>query len=162
MDSNANNAPSCQIDAPNFYIYDNPSTYKKSPCNFSIIYAYDNLGGWYKDFGNGEIYTSSGITSIKDLDSATLTTCGFQVHARGSFDDNKSTVTGDSGSIFLVKHCYGYEYNDFNNHGTELYRIVSPDDPRYTGNPAWPFETWEFQIWIKSHFGNLVVRSLLP
>ncbi len=158
----AKDASSCEIEAPNFFIYSDASTVKQSPCNFSIIYAYDDLGGWYKDFGDGQIYTSpSTITSIQDLDSATLTTCGYQVHARGKFDNNAGLVTGDSGNILLIKHCYGYAYNDFGGHGTELYQLISPDDPRYTGD-SWAFSTWEFQLWIKSHFGNLVVRSISP
>ena len=160
--SSAKDASSCEIEAPNFFIYDDANTVKQSPCNFSIIYAYDDLGGWYKDFGDGQVFTSSdSITAISDLNTATLTTCGYQVHARGSFDNNAGLVTGDSGNIFLIKHCYGYAYNDFGGHGTELYQLVGPDDPRYTGN-SWPSETWEFQLWIKSHFGNLIVRSISP
>lgn len=118
-------------------------------CDYTALYAYDVSGAYYWDLGDGRVYTSAGIDTIDDLDQDTLSVCNYQVHTRGSFNNDPYM---DSGDISNMIRCYGYDGN-----ATYHYQIVSQDDPRYTGNPDWAiWGTWEYHVLTESGSGNIV------
>lgn len=113
---------------------------------YTSVYAYDGYNDWYWDLGDGRILGS--VTSIDQLDSATLTVCNYQVQYRGNFEDNPYL---DSGWIINNINCSGYDDN-----GNYNYLIVHQTDPRYSGNPDWAvWGTWEYQVLVESGSGNL-------
>ena len=119
-------------------------------CNYSAYYADDASGDYYWDLGDGRVYTQ-GVTSPDELDQTTITECFYQVHTRGSFNNDPFQ---DTGEIRNNIHCIGPDgASTFN------YLIVASDHPRYTGNPDWAvWGTWEYVIYTESGQGNLIVR----
>lgn len=118
-------------------------------CNYTSYYAYDASGAFYWDLGDGRIQSSAGISSSADLDQSTLTECFYQVHTRGSFNNDPFQ---DTGEISNRINCRGFD-------GTSAYNylIVAPDDPRYSGDPAFAiWGTWEYHVLTQSGDGNLV------
>lgn len=123
-------------------------------CNYTSYYATDASGNYYWDLGDGRVYTQ-GVSSPDELDPATLEECFYQVHTRGTFNDDPFM---DSGAIQNHIRCVGPE-------GTSTYNylIVSQDDPRYTGNAAWSiWGTWEYHVLTQSGDGNLVSTLTNP
>ena len=119
----------------------------KVVCNYTSVYAYDYVGDWYWDLGDGRLYGT--VSTIDDLDQATLSVCDYQVHTKGTFENDPYM---DSGVISNMIHCYGYDGN-----ATYHYQIVHSTDPRYTGNPDWAiWGTWEYHVLTESGKGNLV------
>ena len=124
-------------------------------CNYDSVYAYDANGDYYWDLGDGRGDTTAGITSVADLDAATLSVCDYRVHSKGDFGNNQFM---DSGDISNMIRCYGYEGTS-----TYHYQIVSQEDPRYTGNPDFAiWGTWEYHVLTESHSGNLVAHTPQP
>ena len=116
--------------------------------HYESIYAYDLLGGWYWDLGDGRVQGT--VSDPSQLDQATLTTCDYVVNYRGTFENNPFQ---DSGWIMNQINCTGTD------HGTYHYLIVHESDPRYTGNPDWAiWGTWEYHVLVESGTGNLVKR----
>ena len=110
------------------------------------IYAYDANGDYFWDLGDGRVQGTVG--SVDALDAATLTECVYQVHYRGTFEDDPFQ---DTGWITNNINCKGLE------HGTYLYQIVHATDPRYRGNPDWAvWGDWEYHVLTESGTGNLV------
>jgi hypothetical protein len=115
--------------------------------HYTSVYAYDNNGQWYWDLGDGRIQGTVG--SVGALDQATLTQCDYEVNYRADFGNDP--YMNDGWIINNIK-CRGF---DDNNH--YHYLIVSSNDPRYTGNPAWAvWGNWEYHVDVEGHSGNLV------
>jgi hypothetical protein len=124
-------------------------------CNYTSVYAYDASEAYYWDLGDGRIQTSAGITSIADLDQATLSVCDYQIHTKGTFENDPFQ---DSGVISNMIRCHGYDGN-----ATFNYQIVHETDPRYTGNPDWAiWGEWEYHVSTESGVGNLVRKPAGP
>jgi hypothetical protein len=118
-------------------------------CNYTSVYAEDVNGDYYWDLGDGRVYTSPGVSSIADLDQATLDVCYYQVHTKGDFGNDPFMNSGDISNMI---RCQGYS-----GVSTYHYQIVSQDDPRYVGNPDWAiWGTWEYHVLTVSGSGNLV------
>jgi hypothetical protein len=118
-------------------------------CNYTALYVEDANGDYYWDLGDGRIQSSAGISSVADLDQSTLTTCDYQIHTRGTFEND---AFQDSGVISNMIHCYGYDGNS-----TYHYQIVHATDNRYTGDPAWAiWGDWEYHVLTESGSGNLI------
>ena len=156
---------SCEI-SDNISISNSTDTNSNGACNLRLTDSYDLQGNHFKVFGDGHyegisVVEDIIIDSVSDLNAATLTTCTYHTHARGDFDIYASLLSdADSGNIFLVRNCNGYEFGG--GHYTELYRIVSSTDPSYTGD-SWGYTGgWEFQVWTQSHRGNIIARNLPP
>lgn len=114
--------------------------------HYTSVYAYDDLGDWYWDLGDGRIFGTVG--SVDDLEQATLTVCDYVVNYRGDFGGDPFL---DNGWIQNHINCYGYDDNNHYN-----YLIVHESDPRYEGNPDWTiWGTWEYHVLTISGFGNL-------
>lgn len=114
--------------------------------HYTSLYAYDDLGGWYQDLGDGRIRGNVG--SVDDLDDATRTVCTYVNNYRADFGNDAFMNEG-----WIQNHinCKGFERGHYN------YLIVSQTDPRYTGNPDWAiWGTWEYHVLTVSGFGNLV------
>ena len=115
--------------------------------HYTSLYAYDNLGDWYWDLGDGRVQGT--VDSVDDLDPATLTTCDYVVNYRGNFENDPFM---DSGWIQNHINCSGFDDNNQYN-----YLIVHETDPRYTDNPEWAiWGNWEYKALTISGFGNLV------
>ena len=115
--------------------------------HFSSLYAWDQLGNWYWDLGDGRVFGT--VDSVDDLDEATVTKCNYVNNYRGTFDNDPFM---DSGWIQNHILCRGYADNNHYN-----YLIVHETDPRYRGNPDWSiWGTWEYHALTISGFGNLV------
>lgn len=115
--------------------------------HYTSVYAYDDLGDWYWDLGDGRIQGTVG--SLEDLDAETLTVCDYVVNYRADFNNDPYM---DSGWIQNHINCYGYDDNGHYN-----YLIVHETDPRYRGNPDWSvWGTWEYHNYTISGNGNLV------
>lgn len=112
---------------------------------YTSTYAYDAGGDYYWDLGDGRIQGTVG--SIGDLDASTLTVCDYQVHYRGTFENDPFQ---DSGWIINNIHCHGFDGNS-----TYNYQIVNQSDPRYTGTGTPIWGTWEYHVNTQSGFGNL-------
>lgn len=120
---------------------------------YESVYAYDAVGDWYWDLGDGRIQGS--VSSVDDLDPATLTVCLYQVQYRANFENDPFL---DSGWIMNNINCSGYD-----DEGTYHYLIVHESDPRYTGNPDWAiWGDWEYHVLTQSGEGNLVRRPIGP
>lgn len=116
--------------------------------HYYSLYAYDDTD-YYWDLGDGRVYSSPGVSSVEDLDEATLTTCDYIVNYRGDFGDDPFL---DMGSIQNIINCSGYDDN-----GHYVYNIVHESDPRYRGNPDWSiWGNWEYHVLVESKKGNLV------
>jgi hypothetical protein len=77
-----------------------------------------------------------------------LTSCYYQIQYRGAFNNDPFL---DSGWIKNQINCRGYEHGTFNS------TIVSQDDPRYTGDPAYAiWGTWEYHVDTSSGSGNWI------
>lgn len=114
---------------------------------YTSVYAYDGVGNWYWDLGDGRI--QGNVDSISDLDGETSTVCDYQIQYRGTFDNDPYM---DSGWIINNINCRGYDDNENYN-----YLIVHETDPRYTGNPSWSvWGNWEYKVLTISGFGNFV------
>lgn len=112
--------------------------------HFESVYAEDANGDYYWDMGQGRFQGT--VTSIDELDDATLTTCDYIVVYRGTFENNPYQ---DSGWIRNNVHCTGAEPGNFN------YNIVHSSDPRYTGNPDLAiWGDWEYAVDAQSGTGN--------
>lgn len=121
--------------------------------HYESLYAYDASGDYYWDLGDGRV--SGTVGSVDELDASTLTECRYVNNYRADFGNNAFM---DDGWIQNHIKCAGYDDN-----GTYNYLIVSDDDPRYTGNPAWSvWNTWEYHILTVSGEGNLVDRLTGP
>ena len=117
--------------------------------HYTSLYAYDAIGDYYWDLGDGRIQKSAGIDSVADLDAPTLTVCDYVVNYRATFENDPYMDTG-----WIQNHisCSGYDDNNVYH-----YLIVHETDPRYTGNPDWSvWGTWEYHGLIISGEGNLV------
>lgn len=122
-------------------------------CNYTSVYAYDASGDWYWDLGDGRVYGT--VASISALNQATLSVCNYQVHTKGSFNNDPYM---DSGDISNMIRCYGYD-----GAGSYHYQIVHKSDPRYTGNPTWAiWGDWEYHVLTESHNGNIVAHTPRP
>ena len=113
--------------------------------HYTSVYAYDANGDYYWDLGDGRIL---GVSSIDDLDAATLTTCDYVVNYRADLVNDPFMNEG-----WIQNHitCTGYDDN-----GTYNYLIVSQTDPRYTGNPALAeWGTWEYAVYTVNGQGNI-------
>lgn len=116
-------------------------------CNYTSYYAEDASGNYYWDLGDGRVYTL-GVSSPDELDAATLTECFYQVHTRGSFENDPFQNTGDISNMI---RCTGPEGTS-----TYHYQIVASDDPRYTGDPEWAiWGNWEYHVSTESGTGNM-------
>ncbi len=115
--------------------------------HYTSVYAYDASGDYYWDLGDGRIYTK-GVSSIEELDQATLTTCDYVVNYRGTFENDPFM---DTGWIMNNIRCHGDEP------GVYHYTIVNESDPRYRGNPEWAeWGNWEYHVLTESGIGNLI------
>jgi hypothetical protein len=115
--------------------------------HYTSVYAYDADGDYYWDLGDGRVYTK-GVSSIEELDQATLTTCEYVINYRGSFGND---AYQDTGSIMNNIRCRGSE------RGVYHYTIVHESDPRYRGNAEWAeWGNWEYHVLTESGVGNLV------
>lgn len=113
---------------------------------YTSLYAYDDNGDWYWDLGDGRVQGT--VSSVSDLEQATITVCDYQVQYRGNFENDPFL---NSGWIINNINCTGFDDNHKYN-----YLIVHKTDPRYDGNPAnaiWG--DWEYQALTISGFGNL-------
>lgn len=114
---------------------------------YTSVYAYDAVGGWYWELGDGRVYGT--VDSVDGLEQSTLTVCDYQVQYRGNFENDPYL---DSGWIINNINCSGYDDN-----GNYNYLIVHQSDPRYEGNPDWGvWGTWEYHVLTVSGYGNLV------
>ncbi len=115
--------------------------------HYTSVYAYDAIGDWYWDLGDGRVQGS--VASLDDLDQSTITTCDYVVNYRADFNNDPYMNQG-----WIQNHinCYGYDDNNQYN-----YLIVSDEDPRFTGNPEWSvWGTWEYHVNTESGSGNFV------
>lgn len=121
--------------------------------HYTSVYAYDAVGDWYWDLGDGRVQGTAG--SVEALDQSTLTVCNYQVNYRADFGNDPFM---NAGWIINAINCSGYDDN-----GTYLYLIVHETDPRYTGNPDWAvWGTWEYHVLVEGGpgaQGNLVGPS---
>lgn len=121
--------------------------------HYTSLYAYDAIGGWFVDYGDGRI--AGTVASVDDLDQATLDVCKYVNNYRADFGN---TPYMDAGWIQNHITCKGYS-------GTWRYNylIVHQTDPRYTGNPDFAvWGTWEYHVLTESHSGNLVAHFSNP
>jgi hypothetical protein len=117
-------------------------------CNYEAFYAEDASGAYYWDLGDGRVQTSAGVTSVEDLDQSTLTNCYYQIHTKGTFENDPFQ---DSGVISNMIRCSGYAGTS-----TYNYQIVHETDPRYRGNPEMAvWGNWEYHVYTVSGEGNL-------
>ena len=117
--------------------------------HYTSLYVQDASEAYYWDLGDGRIYTSPGVTSIDDLEQATLTFWEYEVNYRADFNNDPYM---DHGWIINNIVQRGYLGN-----GHVTYLIVSDTDPRYTGNPDWAeWGTWEYHVLNESGIGNWV------
>jgi len=115
--------------------------------HYTSLYAYDALGKWYWDLGDGRI--QGNVPSVEALDGLTLTTCDYVVNYRADFGNNPYM---DAGWIQNHINCSG-----FDDDGQYNYLIVHKSDPRFRGNPEWAvWGTWEYHVLAESGSGNLV------
>lgn len=115
--------------------------------HYTSVYAYDAAGDYYWDLGDGRVYTK-GVSSIQELDQATLTTCEYVNNYRATFENNPYM---DTGSIINNIRCHGED------RGVYHYAIVHESDPRYRGNAEWAeWGTWEYHVLTESGVGNIV------
>lgn len=113
---------------------------------YSMLYAYDQVGGYYSESSDGSV--SGTVSSVDALDQDTVTACKYEVVYRGDFGD---TPYLDEGWIINAINCTGVDK------GSYMYQIVSQTDPRYAGNPDWAiWGTWEYHVLTVSGTGNLV------
>lgn len=114
---------------------------------YTSVYAYDDSGAYYWDLGDGRVRMSSGVTSIEDLDQATLTVCDYRNIYRGDFGTDPSL---DNGWVRNNIRCHGYDGNaTFNG------AYVHASDPRYSGEGESIWTTWEVFVDTASGEGNL-------
>ena len=115
--------------------------------HYTSVYAYDAVGDWYWDLGDGRVQGT--VSSVDELDQATLTVCDYVNNYRGDFGGDPFM---DNGWIQNHIKCSGHDDNNSYN-----YLIVHESDPRYTGNPDWAiWGTWEWKALTMSGYGNLV------
>lgn len=115
--------------------------------HYTSVYAYDDLGNWFWDLGDGRIQDN--VAALEDLDADTLTTCDYVVNYRADFGNDPFMNEG-----WIQNHinCHGF---DDNCHYNSL--IVSQTDPRYTGNPDQAiWGTWEYHVDAWSQWGNIL------
>lgn len=116
--------------------------------HYTSLYAYDALGKWYWDLGDGRVYGNVSDPSL--LDDATSTTCSYVNNYRATFNNDPFM---DSGWIQNHIVCTGVDQ------GAYQYLIVHKTDPRYTGNPEWAiWGDWEYHALTATGWGNLVRR----
>lgn len=121
--------------------------------HYTSVYAYDLVGGWYWDLGDGRVQGNA--ASVDDLDQETLTVCDYVVNYRADFNNDPYM---DHGWIQNHINCHGADDNGHYN-----YLIVSDTDPRYTGNPDWGvWGTWEYHVLSESGSGNVVAHTSNP
>ncbi|MDP3996849.1 MAG: hypothetical protein Q8P86_04130 [bacterium] len=120
--------------------------------HYTSLYAYDQLGGWYWDLGDGRVLGNVG--SPEELDPETLTVCEYVINYRADFGNDPFMNEG-----WIQNHitCSGYDYP----HGAVFhYLIVSQTDPRYTGDPDFAvWGTWEYFGLIESGVGIIGPRQ---
>jgi len=115
--------------------------------HYTSIYAYDDLGSWYWDLGDGRIMGN--VNSISALDQETLTRCDYVINYRGKFENDPFM---NSGWIHNNIQCRGYDDNN-----QYFYQIVHKTDPRFRGNPEWSvWGEWEYHTLAISKQGNIV------
>ena len=114
--------------------------------HYDAYYAYDQLGGWYWDLGDGRIQGNVG--SPDDLEQETLTECFYVINYRADFGNDPFM---DTGAIWQRILCVGYDP------GLYIYLIVHENDPRYTGDPDWSiWGSWEYTVLAERGVGNEV------
>lgn len=112
---------------------------------YTSVYAEDGTDYWW-DLGDGRVQGT--VDSIAELNQATLTVCDYQVHYRGTFENDPFM---DTGWISNNINCTGADKGTYN------YLIVNESDPRYTGNPEFAiWGNWEYHVYTQSGIGNLV------
>lgn len=117
--------------------------------HYTSLYAYDGLGQWYWDLGDGRVYGT--VADPSALDQESLTSCRYVNNYRADYGD---TPYMDNGWIQNHIVCSGVE------RGVYHYVIVSGTDPRYTGNPNWAeWGTWEYAVLVISGEGNIVRKG---
>jgi len=119
--------------------------------HYTSIYAYDGNEDYYWDLGDGRVWGT--VSSVDDLDEATLTTCDYVINYRADFGND--TYMNEGWIQNLVK-CTGMDKGNYNS------VIVSQTDPRYTGDPnraIWG--TWEYHVDAWSHWGNILKNGRL-
>jgi hypothetical protein len=113
--------------------------------HYTSLYAYDGVGDYYWDLGDGRVQGT--VSSVDELDQETLTSCDYVVNYRGSFENDPYM---DSGWIKNQIKCTGVEKGTFNS------TIVNESDPRYTGDPDQAiWGNWEYHVDTQSGAGNL-------
>ncbi len=116
--------------------------------HYTSVYAYDDIGDWYWDLGDGRVQGT--VDSIEDLDFETLTICDYIVNYRGTYNNDPFL---DSGWIMNNIRCYGYDYPK-----SQIYKylIVHESDKRYTGDPEWAvWGNWEYFGYVIGGEGQL-------
>ena len=115
--------------------------------HYTSIYAYDLLGDWYWDLGDGRILGT--VDAVDELEQDTLTVCDYIVNYRGKFENDPFL---NSGWIHNNINCRGYDDNN-----QYFYQIVHKTDLRYRNNPEWSvWGEWEYHTLTISRQGNLV------
>ena len=119
--------------------------------HYTSVYAYDDLGDWYWDLGDGRIQGT--VENLEDLDLETLTICDYVVNYRGTYENDPFL---DSGWIMNNIRCYGYAVDMGLEAKHYKFLIVHESDPRYTGDPDWAvWGTWEYFGYVVSGEGQL-------
>jgi hypothetical protein len=119
--------------------------------HYESVYAYDASGNYYWNLGDGRVQSSTGISSVDDLDQATLTICEYVVNYRADFGN---TPYMDKGWISQRILCRGHDYPS--GPAVFFYLIVHATDPRYTGNSDYAvWGDWEYFAQVESGTGNL-------
>ena len=108
---------------------------------YKAFYAEDGNGDYYWDLGDGRVQGT--VSSVDELDAATLVTCDYENTYRADFGNDPYM---DQGWIINAVTC------DDGSHAT--YLIVSEDDPRYTGSGTSIWGTWEYHVLSLSGEGN--------
>ena len=122
---------------------------------YTSFMAFDDLGNFYWDFGDGTIYTFPTGLDIDDLDEATLSICDNPIIYSGEFNDDDVL---DNGWFIEKERCYGY---DFAEPRISVHLMVHESDPRYSGDdPNLIFcvasGCWEYQVASVSGSGSIL------
>lgn len=115
--------------------------------HYYSVYAYDEYADWYWDLGDGRVYGT--VSSIQDLDQATLTQCNYVINYRADFGNDPFM---DKGWIQNHINCSGYGDN-----GQYNYLIVHRTDPRFreeNASPNWGPD-WRYSVLTISGMGNV-------
>jgi len=122
---------------------------------YTSFIAFDSLGNFYWDFGDGTIFTFPTGIDIDDLNETTLSICDNQIIYQGEFNDDDVL---DNGWIIEKERCYGYNFAEPR---IFVYLMVHESDPRYTNDPdqvvaCTASGCWEYQTAVVSGNGNIL------